>query len=75
MKYVIQVPKQKAMQVKLEEESDGISVKVGDYYLCTILHTGELLLHRSVGVETGLKLDLTGTVLVKREDVKEMEDG
>ncbi len=63
----IREPEVEEVEVTLEDASDGVVLKVGYYYICTLKNTGELLLHSSVDVG-GVKTDDGGAVIVTRED-------
>jgi hypothetical protein len=68
MKYVTKEQKPEETQVvSLEDDYDGIAIKVGDYYIVTLRHDGRVVRHSGVSPETGLKLDGSGSVVVEDE--------
>jgi hypothetical protein len=60
-------PEVTKVNVSVEQEKGGVTIKVGEYYLCTLKHTGVLLLHAHCRAD-GVLTDDEGQVVIERED-------
>ncbi len=53
--------------VTLEEEEGRVALKVGEYFVLSIMNNGEILLYGEVNPDiTGLKVDSNGAVKVRQ---------
>jgi hypothetical protein len=59
-------PKTRVIEVALLQEFDGVSLMVGDYYICTLKNAGFLKLHRDVH-HPDVETDSAGRVTVTKE--------